>query len=88
MRITAVDNIIPIGIGKPLSTADRLFMMAQKAELDPDRYKYMVTLIASSDLQDTDWATCGRPSLLTLLGLLELVKSEVHDFFRLAEKET
>lgn len=77
-----IDNIIPLHVGvNPLSTAERLYALAKKAEMNPEKYRYMITMTASSDLEDTDWVMGGKPSLVTLLGMLEVTKDELLNFF-------
>jgi hypothetical protein len=76
-----IDNIVPISPRAPLSTAERLYALARKAELEPEKYKYMITMTASSTLENTDWAMGGKPSLVTLLGMLEVTKDEVLNCF-------
>lgn len=82
-----IDNIIPFELKKPVSrgvinTAERLSVMSKRAEVDPDKFRYMILMTASKDLDQIDWVMAGHPSIVTLLGLVETVKSELHQLIK------
>ncbi len=64
-----------IGIGK--SSADTLRELAEVLEKDPSEHQYVFVMTANRALDSWNWEVIGRPNLIKLLGLVEIVKLEL-----------
>ncbi len=94
-----IDNIIPfnretiiahnVQTSEPgvLTTAERLRALADRAEKEPENFRYLLAMTASADMSVADWSMAGHPSLLIMLGLMEFTKYEIHTMFTLANPE-
>lgn len=76
-----IDNIFSF-CTKEMTTSQRLRALAEKAEKEPEKYKYLLAITASEGLADSDWMIAGHPSFLMLLGMLETARCDIPKLFK------
>lgn len=88
LRLIGEGDDIPRVAKPPVnSVAAKLRLLADKAEKDPEKYKYAIAMVASSDFVDTEWYLYGKPTLMISMGLMEVTKDEIYSLFASAEKD-